>query len=134
MKNRPTSPHLGIYKIMITSSSSILGRLAGIYTYILAVIIFILAAFQIQNYKDISAILTAIFNFQSAGLLQNVLVMLFVFGSLFAFFLYILSLIRHLIWDFGYLQDLKPSKIMGYGMFILAFTISIVLTFYMFFI
>ena len=134
MKKRPLSPHLTIYSPMITSFSSILGRFAGVYIYLLTVIIGVWIAFTIQNGKDIGSALTLITHFSLASKLNMFLLMAFTFGSLFAFFLYLLALIRHLVWDFGYLLDLKTSKIMGYGMFISAFLIAIGLEFYIFFV
>ena len=132
-KQRPTSPHLGIYKPMITSMSSILGRFAGIYIYCLFITIVLLISFKIQNNKDVGSILSIIFAIQEQGMLAKLALFLFSFGSIFAFFLYILALIRHLIWDFGYLLDLKISKIMGFGMFIIPFLISAGLNYYLFF-
>lgn len=133
MKKKPISPHLTIYKPMITSASSILGRFAGIYVYLLTVVIGIFMAFTIQDGKDVGSALAIVMNFSYANKLNLAVVMAFSFFSVFAFFLYILALKRHIIWDFGYLLDLKPSKIMGYGMFILAFIASSAVNFYMFF-
>lgn len=132
-RKRPTSPHLTIYKPMITSSSSIFGRFAGIYVYLITVFIALLMAIKIQNNKDVGSILASIFMILEQGGFKVVLLLLFSLGSIFAFFLYILALVRHLIWDFGYFLDLKSSKFMGYAMFLIAFAISLSLNYYMFF-
>lgn len=132
-RKRPTSPHLTIYKPMITSTSSILGRFAGIYVYLITVLIAIFIAIEIQNNKDVGNVLSKFLLFKEQGTLHSYLLMAFSFVSIFAFFLYILALIRHLIWDFGYCLNLKIAKILGYGMFVLAFLISLFLNFYMFF-
>ena len=134
MKERPTSPHLSVYKPMITSMSSILGRFAGIYLYLITSLLILLVAFNIQGKKNIGLILEGVLNFYRVGGVNAFLVIVFAFGSLFAFFLYLLAIVRHLIWDFGYLLDLKPSKIMGYGMFILSFLFALFTTIFMFFI
>ena len=134
MKKRPLSPHLAIYKPMITSTSSILGRFAGVYIYLLTVVIGIWIAFTIQNGRDVGSAFALITHFSVASKLNMYLLMAFTFGSLFAFFLYILALVRHIIWDFGYLLNLKASKIMGWGMFISAFLIATGLEFFIFFV
>ena len=132
MKKRPISPHLTVYKPMITSMSSILGRMAGVYTYLLGVVIFIFIAFSIQNQKYAGSAVISLLDFASNGVLHSSILAVFTFASLFAFFLYIFAVIRHLIWDFGFLLNLGVSKIMGYAMFMLSFAISLILTIYMF--
>ncbi len=133
VRKRPTSPHLTIYKPMITSVSSILGRFAGIYVYLITVLIAVFIAMEIQNNKDVGNVLSKFLLFKEQGAFYNFLLMAFSFISIFAFFLYILALVRHLIWDFGYCLNLKIAKILGYGMFVGAFLISLFLNFYMFF-
>jgi succinate dehydrogenase / fumarate reductase cytochrome b subunit len=132
-KKRPTSPHLTLYKPMITSVSSILGRFAGIYVYLITVLISIFIAIEIQNNKDVGNVLSKFLLFMEQGTAQSFVLMAFSFVSIFIFFLYILALIRHLMWDFGYCLNLKIAKILGYGMFVVAFLISLFLNFYMFF-
>lgn len=132
-KKRPTSPHLTLYKPMITSVSSILGRFAGIYVYLITVLISIFIAIEIQNNKDVGNVLSKFLLFREQGAVQSFLLMAFSFLSIFAFFLYILAIVRHLIWDFGYCLNLKIAKILGYGMFVLALLVSLFLNFYMFF-
>lgn len=134
MKVRPLSPHLTIYKPLITSVSSILGRIAGVYLYFFTIVLLYIVAINIQNSKDVGSILTAVLSFTNASTFAYVLAILFTTGSLFAFFLYMFAILRHLIWDFGYLLDLKPSKILGYLMFILSFILSVVCSIYMFFV
>jgi succinate dehydrogenase / fumarate reductase cytochrome b subunit len=132
MKKRPISPHLTVYKPMITSMSSILGRMAGAYTYLLGVVIFIFVAFSIQNQKYAGSTVISLLDFASNGVLHSSILAILTFISLFAFFLYILAVIRHIIWDFGFLLNLCVSKIMGYAMLLSSFVISLFLTIYMF--
>lgn len=134
MRKRPISPHLTIYKPMITSVSSIVGRFAGIYTYLIVCAIGIGMAFFIQSGKDVGSMLATVNHFTGLSTLNYYIIMLFSVASIFAFFLYIFALIRHIIWDFGYLLDLKIAKMLGYCMFIFAFLISIGLNYYIFFI
>jgi succinate dehydrogenase / fumarate reductase cytochrome b subunit len=129
---RPISPHLTIYKPMITSLSSILGRFAGVYTYLISVLVLISVAFAIQNHKYAGSLFVSMLDFTYSGALQLTFMAIFTFGSLFAFFLYIFACIRHLIWDFGYLLELCISKAMGYAMFGLSFMISLALTVFIF--
>jgi succinate dehydrogenase / fumarate reductase cytochrome b subunit len=134
MKKRPTSPHLGIYKPMITSVSSILGRFAGIYLYLISSVLLVLMAFAIQKYRNVGIVLDLSGKFYNSGVASALILVVFIFISLFAFFLYLLAVIRHLLWDFGYCLELKTSKILGYAMFILAFLFSASTTIYMFYI
>jgi succinate dehydrogenase / fumarate reductase cytochrome b subunit len=133
MNKKPTSPHLSVYKPMITSMSSILGRFAGIYLYLISSILLVLMAFAIQQHKNIGVLLDFVIAY-SSGTTSALIFVVFVFGSLFAFFLYMLAIVRHLLWDFGYCLELKTSKILGYAMFALALLFSALTTFYMFYI
>lgn len=134
MKKRPVSPHLTLYSPLITSVSSILGRMAGIYVYIITIFIGFFMAFNIQNRKDVGNILDSITLVMQANIAFYVGFVIFAFISVFAFFLYIFALMRHLIWDFTYCLELKIATALGYGMFILSFIIASVLITYMFFI
>lgn len=134
LKQRPTSPHLSLYSPMITSTSSILGRFAGIYLYFLSILLVGLFTYSIQVNKDVSVVLTMVQNFANSSQFGVIALILFTFSSLFAFFLYLFAIIRHLIWDFGYLLALPVSKIMGYLMFVFSFLIALGLTIYMFFV
>ena len=134
LKQRPTSPHLSLYSPMITSTSSILGRFAGIYLYFLSILLVGIFAYSIQVNKDVSVVLTMVQNFANSNQVGAIALILFTFGSLFAFFLYLFAIVRHLIWDFGYLLELPVSKIMGYLMFVFSFLVALGLTIYMFFI
>ena len=134
MKNRPLSPHLTIYKPLITSVSSIAGRMAGFYLYFVVMTILFAIAFNIQSNKDVGSILISILNFMDVGLFQRFIVVAITFASLFSFFLYIFAIIRHLLWDFGFCLDLGISKILGYSMFIFASALSILVSIYIFYI
>jgi succinate dehydrogenase / fumarate reductase cytochrome b subunit len=133
-KKRPLSPHLSIYSPLITSASSIIGRMSGAFLYLITIIILIAVAFNIHKGRDVGNLLT----FIMINMEENVLVYIFFLGltlvSTFCMFFYNLAVLRHLIWDFGYCLDLKISKTLGYGMFILASIMAFSLTFYMFFI
>ena len=133
MKQRPISPHLSIYKPMITSSSSIIGRFCGVYLYIISALIIICAAISIQKYQDSTFALNYIITLYNSGIILKSLLVIFVFLTLFAFYFYLLAVIRHLIWDFGYLLDLKKSKTLGWLMFTVAPIASILTTVWMLF-
>lgn len=134
MKERPISPHITIYTPLITSASSILSRLAGVYLYIFTVSIGIFLAFNITANKGAGGTLEFFLSLGAESKAWSIFLIVFSFGTVFAFFLYILSLVRHLIWDFGRCLDLKTSKQTGYAMFILSFLLSSLVTFYMFFV
>lgn len=134
MKKRPISPHLSIYSFIITMASSIFGRVAGAYLYVITAFTLLFTAFKIHQEKDVGSVLSFVISFYDINAFTFVLTVLFCFATLFCFFFYLLAVLRHLIWDFGFLLALKPSKIMGYGMFVLSFFAAITITFYMFFV
>jgi len=110
--NRPLSPHLTIYKPQITSVSSIVGRLCGIYSF--AFIMYSLWVFIIDASVDISV--TSIFPFaiNSKFIFLKITSLLFTTGFVFCFSLYCLTFLRHILWDFGYCLSLKTSNILGF--------------------
>lgn len=133
MRKRPTSPHLLIYSPLITSASSIIGRAAGVYVYLLTLFLGFVMAFNIQGRKDIGNIISFLSSTSQQHPIYYALLILFTFVSIFFLFFYIFAILRHIIWDFGYLLELPVSKIMGYLMFIFSLIIASVLTIYMFF-
>lgn len=132
MKQRPISPHLSVYKPMITSMSSIIGRFCGIYLYLITFIIFSLAAYCVKNFNSVSLLLDAILSFGQSHIVNKIILIMFTLFTLFAFIFYLLAILRHLVWDFGYGLELKTSKIMGYTMFLFAGIASALLTCYIF--
>ena len=131
VQKRPLSPHLSVYKVQITSSSSILGRIFGIVSaisFFVFLMFFVYSTYSITSNYSIYK-LTAFTIFSPNDIIQNLSRVVFV-GIVHSSLFYILSLVRHLFWDMGYLLDMKSAKIAGWLMFVLTFigTITVALT------
>lgn len=107
--NRPLSPHLTIYRPQMTSMSSIMVRITGIATFVLAILVvwWLIAA-------STSEAAFAVID----GLLGSLIGDLLVLGAVWALFYHMLGRLRHVIWDFGYCLDVETSEKMGVGMFV----------------
>ncbi|CUJ02975.1 succinate dehydrogenase, cytochrome b556 subunit [Cognatishimia activa] len=115
--NRPLSPHLTIYRPQMTSMSSIMVRITGIATFVLAILVvwWLIAA-------STSEAAFAVID----GLLGSLLGDLLVLGAVWALFYHMLGRLRHVIWDFGYCLDVETSEKMGVGMFVGATVLAFV--------
>lgn len=115
--NRPLSPHLLIYRPQITAISSIFVRITGnalLGTAILIVAWFATLAFDDDAFRWVNAVLTSWF-----GLILLAL-------SAWAMWYHLLGGLRHLIWDTGRGLELRTAEIMGWGMFIGSFVLTII--------
>lgn len=113
--NNPLSPHLQIYRWQTTSLLSILHRISGVVSSLgsMIIIIYLLSiGLGEDTYKLVISISDNIF-------IRTVLI-----GLSFCIFFYILSSIRHLLWDYGYGLDLNVAKITGWT----ALSIAVILT------
>jgi len=90
--NRPTSPHLQIYKLPLTGIISISHRITGVMLSAgLLLIVFMLSAISggVDNYSEMQAVM-------------NTLLMKLIFwGFIYALFFHLCHGVRHLIWDAG---------------------------------
>ena len=115
--NRPTSPHLQIYKWNVTSLTSIMHRLTGVVLYASIVAIswyIVYYTYQINVAQSsetcdcpMQTILSAIFN-------------LAIVGITFSLYFHFTNGIRHLFWDMGKGFDKATAKKSGIGVFILS--------------
>lgn len=90
--NRPTSPHLQIYRLPLTGIISISHRITGVMLSVgLLFVVYILSAVSggLDTYADMQSIL------------DNWLVILMVWGFVYALFFHLCHGVRHLIWDAG---------------------------------
>jgi succinate dehydrogenase / fumarate reductase, cytochrome b subunit len=102
-KNRPLSPHLQIYKPQMTSFTSILHRLTGIYLFLGVLILswfFIYYQYQTDlvfgsEYKQCSSKIWAYVTY------------FFSFSWIFALYYHLCNGVRHLMWDIGKGYDIK---------------------------
>ena len=93
LKNRPLSPHLQIYKPMLTMMMSIVHRATGIALYagMLLVVWWLIAAAAGPNaYASLQWFMESLFG------------RLILFGYTWALIHHALGGIKHLIWDLGY--------------------------------
>lgn len=103
---RPLSPHLQIYKPMLTMMMSIFHRLTGAVLYFGTILLvwWLIAA----------ATGPAYFNFVN-GLFGSFIGRLILFGYSWALFHHMLGGIRHLIWDTGRGLDLVSIEVFAWG-------------------
>ncbi len=95
-RQRPLSPHLGIYRPMLTMMMSIAHRITGIALYAGTLL---LAWYLIAAASGPDAFATA------AWFLGSWLGLLILFGFTWALFHHLLGGIRHFVWDAGYGMD-----------------------------
>jgi succinate dehydrogenase / fumarate reductase cytochrome b subunit len=107
IKNRPISPHLGIYKPQISSVLSISHRITGIINFIclLAFLWWIVSVAYAQTPIDESFV----WNFFATGFGKIILI-----GWSFAMFFHFCTGIRHLFWDAGLGFSLKAVNLTGW--------------------
>jgi succinate dehydrogenase / fumarate reductase, cytochrome b subunit len=117
---RPLSPHLGIYKLQLTSGTSILHRITGAYLYF-GIIMLSWAIFCLVYFPYI---LENIEIFLNGKFIFNALFKIMLLSWTYALFYHQLNGIRHLFWDAGKGFDIRISYITGK----LVIALSILLT------
>ena len=104
-QNRPLSPHLQIYKPQMTSFTSILHRMTGIYLFLG---VLILSWFFIYYQYQTDLVFGC--NYQKCS--SNIWVYatyFFSFTWLFALYYHLCNGVRHLMWDIGKGYDIKDA-------------------------
>lgn len=119
--NRPTSPHLQIYRWNVSSLTSIMHRATGValYVSIVAIVWYIVYfTYQINIAESeetcdcpLKAILNNIFSFAAIGVT-------------FSLYYHFCNGIRHLFWDLGKGFDLKIARRNGYLVIISALLLT----------
>lgn len=115
--NRPLSPHLQIYRPQLTSVLSISHRISGVVLSagLIAVVLWTLAvAAGPEQYDRFLSVVT-----HPVGLFGMAVWTL-------ALFYHLLNGIRHLLWDAGWLLDLKGAYASGYIVVIGAAVLTVV--------
>jgi succinate dehydrogenase / fumarate reductase cytochrome b subunit len=92
-KNRPTSPHLQIYKLPLTGIISITHRMTGVLLSV-GLIFFV---YIVSSVAGGETAYTSMQSFMSVWLIR-----LFYWGFIFALFFHLCHGVRHLIWDAGH--------------------------------
>jgi succinate dehydrogenase / fumarate reductase, cytochrome b subunit len=114
--NRPLSPHLTIYRPQWTSVTSIFVRITGnaiIVATLMIVWWFAAAAAGPDAFALANSVITSWFGD------------LVLFLSMGALWYHLLGGLRHLVWDAGYLLDVRRSERMGQGMVIAAVLLTV---------
>jgi succinate dehydrogenase / fumarate reductase cytochrome b subunit len=117
MKQRPLSPHLGVYKFMYTMSLSILHRITGVA----ASVGFLLFAWWLMS------LATGHDAYDRAmRLLDTPLAKLLVVGFTFSFVYHFCNGIRHLVWDTGRGMERAQARRSGYFVIVAALLLTAV--------
>lgn len=106
--NRPLSPFMlgTYYRLQLTSVTSILTRITGIGLLLGALLVvwwFVAAATGPQAFATAQGVITGWFG------------KLVMFGSIWALWYHSLAGIRHLIWDAGYMLDIRRAETLGWA-------------------
>jgi succinate dehydrogenase / fumarate reductase, cytochrome b subunit len=113
--NRPTSPHLQVYKLPLTGVISITHRLTGV----------LLSAGLIFFIYIVTAVAGGEAAYAAMQALMSVwLVRLIYWGFIYALFFHLCHGVRHLIWDTG--KSFNPDTLNRYAM--IELSASLVLT------
>ena len=102
-KNRPLSPHLQIYKPQMTSFTSILHRLTGIYLFLG---VLILSWFFIYYQYQTDLVFGSKYK-QCSSTIWVYITYFFSFSWIFALYYHLCNGVRHLMWDIGKGYDIK---------------------------
>jgi succinate dehydrogenase / fumarate reductase cytochrome b subunit len=118
MKERPLSPHLSIYKPMLTMTMSIVHRITGAGLYF-GMALFAWWLFS-ASHSD------AYFSFVQ-GFIGSWFGRLVLFGFTWALVHHALGGLRHLVWDTGRGFDLKLIEVMAKGTLIGSIALTILI-------
>jgi succinate dehydrogenase / fumarate reductase, cytochrome b subunit len=114
--NRPLSPHLQVYRPQLTTVLSISHRLTGI-VLTLGLVPVVLWALAVASGPDA---------YQSLmGTLHSIPGLILLVAWTFALFFHLLNGIRHLIWDAGWMLDLRGAYASGWAVLVLALVLTI---------
>lgn len=115
--NRPLSPHIQIYKPMLTMTMSIVHRLTGVALFFATILLawWLVAAAAGPVY----------FQFVE-GILTSFLGRLILFGCTWALIHHTLGGLKHLLWDTGRGYDLALIEKLAKGSLVLSITLTLV--------
>jgi succinate dehydrogenase / fumarate reductase cytochrome b subunit len=120
MHNRPTSPHLQIYRWNVSSLTSILHRATGAMLYLSVLVLSWYLTYY--AYEVNTAESTESCDCPLNALFEN-LFSLAAIGIVFSLYYHLCNGIRHLFWDLGKGFELKSAKRNGY--LVLLFTLAL---------
>ena len=105
-KNRPLSPHLQIYKPQITSLTSIMHRLTGVYLFIG---VLILSWFFIYYQYQTNLVFGNNYSKCARNVISIYATYFFSFTWLFSLYYHLCNGVRHLMWDIGKGYDITTA-------------------------
>jgi succinate dehydrogenase / fumarate reductase cytochrome b subunit len=114
--NRPLSPHLQVYRPQLTTVLSISHRATGIVLSLgmVVVVVWLLALASGPEAYD-----------RFNGLLASVPGLILLLVWTFSLFFHLLNGIRHLLWDAGWLLDLRGAYASGWTVVVLSILLTI---------
>ncbi len=115
--NRPLSPHLQIYRPQLTSVLSITHRVTGIVLSLGLVAVVAWALAVASGPEDYARFLSVV---------SHPLGLIVMAAWTLALFYHLLNGIRHLLWDAGWLLDLKGAYASGYAVVAGAVVLTII--------
>ena len=104
--SRPVSPHLQIYRPMMTTTMSIVHRITGVGLYTGTLLLawwLVAAASGPEAYQVFADFISSVFG------------RLILFGYSWALIHHLLGGVRHFIWDMGHGFELKQIEVMAWG-------------------
>lgn len=113
---RPLSPHLQIYKPMLTMTMSIVHRITGVMLFFATILLawWLIAAAAGPAYFDFVE-----------GLLTSIIGRIILLGCTWALILHALGGLKHLLWDTGRGYDLAVVEKMAKGSLVLSIVLTI---------
>ncbi|NDY94845.1 succinate dehydrogenase, cytochrome b556 subunit [Wenzhouxiangella limi] len=115
--NRPISPHLQVYRPQLTSVLSISHRISGVLLSIGLVLVVAWLLALAAGPERFAAL---------SGFLASVPVLLVLVAWTAALFYHLLNGIRHLLWDAGWLLDLRGAYASGWTVVGLAGALTVI--------
>ncbi len=114
--NRPLSPHLQVYRPQLTTVLSISHRATGIVLSLgmAVVVVWLLALSSGPEAYD-----------RFIGLLASIPGLVFLLVWTFSLFFHLFNGIRHLLWDAGWLLDLRGAYASGWTVVVLSILLTI---------
>lgn len=115
MVKPPLSPHLTIYKPQMTSMTSIIGRICGIYTYLFAIVtlwVIIISSYKASNPAMPIDYIRYLFLTSKSFTLALLYILTFI--TVFCVTFFTAAMIRHILWDHNIALNVKSSNAIGY--------------------
>lgn len=103
--NRPLSPHLQVYRPQLTSVLSIIHRMSGVFLGLGAILV-VVWVLALASGPEAYA--------RTQSVLSTIPMMILLVGWTFALYFHTFNGIRHLLWDSGWLLDLKGAYASGW--------------------